>query len=74
MPSPSLSVQLITISIITLQRQLFHNQIANRNQWNSTNDYVKVGASSPGSIVAARLTEDPNTNVLLVEATNCNHR
>ena len=64
----SLSVQLITISIISLQRQLLHNQAANRNQWNSTYDYIVVGAGSCGSIVAGRLTEEPGTTVLLIEA------
>lgn len=34
----------------------------------STFDYIIVGAGSAGAVVAARLTDDPKTSVLLIEA------
>lgn len=68
MSAPSLTLQLLTVSVISLQRQTVHNRLADRTTWNSTYDYVVVGAGTSGAIVAARLTEDPTVRVLLLEA------
>ena len=66
--SAAIPLQLLTVSIITLQREYLHKQINNAFPLRNSYDYVVIGAGTAGAAVAYRLTEDPHISVLLLEA------
>ncbi|UXI20838.1 protoheme IX farnesyltransferase-like [Sarcoptes scabiei] len=65
----SLTGQILTVALLSLQRQNEHAKLASRDVWNDRYDYIVIGAGGAGSIVASRLAEkNPRETILLIEA------
>ena len=57
-----------TVILQIFESQKIHSNYFNKNQLKTSYDYVIVGGGSAGSVMASRLSEDPMTSVLLLEA------
>ena len=65
---PDLTIKLLTLSWITSNRQLIHDNTVSRNSWSAIYDFVIVGAGTAGSTLAHRLAQRGDLKVLLLEA------
>lgn len=77
---PSQGVGVAQNMFLTLLQTLVQTQcsVANQRMWpkdigaraamRNTYDFIVVGAGAAGSIVAGKISENPNWNVLLIEA------
>lgn len=73
MSTASLTTQLLAISVISLQRQIIHNNNVNRTSIDNNDnyyDYIIIGSGSSGAVVANRLAalNNQSLRILLLEA------
>lgn len=68
LPTPlSLVIQMMTVSLLSVERQRNYNKNVELNEWKPEYDYVVIGSGTGGGIVSRRLA-DTGASVLLLEA------